>query len=290
MKNKNECFILQRKMRRLIFILLFSFPLGLYAAGSIKWKKTAAGIYYKIYTLDTLKPKPVYGDHIWMHLKKYSPAKKEVFNTKIFDTGKGVEMEFKKSSKETDVTELFCLMGKGDSAVLKVPANLIDSVGHPKKYYTFYLHLADFKTKEEYEQEKRDNHAVQVILDSISIANYLNNHNLLDAQPDAYGNYFLIIQKGNGPKINDEDSVSIHYIGKLTNGKEFDNSYLRNQTLLFIVGKNQVIEGLDNGIRNFHFGDKGVLIIPSRLAYGDKEVGKIPANSVLIFELEIISE
>ena len=84
------------------------------------------------------------------------------------------------------------------------------------------------------------------------------------------------------------DSVNIHYTGKLLNGFEFDNSYGRNQTLPFVIGKKQVIDGLDKGIQNFYIGDKGLLIIPSKLGYGDKEVGKIPANSVLIFEIEIL--
>ena len=49
-----------------------------------------------------------------------------------------------------------------------------------------------------------------------------------------------------------------------------------------------MIDGLDKGIQNFYIGDIGLLIIPSKLGYGDKEVGKIPANSVLIFEIEIL--
>lgn len=77
MKNKNECFILQRKMKRLIFSILFIVPVGLYSANHKKWKQTASGIFYKIYTNDTAKLKPVYGDHIWMHLRKFSPKKKK---------------------------------------------------------------------------------------------------------------------------------------------------------------------------------------------------------------------
>jgi peptidylprolyl isomerase len=88
----------------------------------------------------------------------------------------------------------------------------------------------------------------------------------------------------------DGDSIRIHYIGRLANGRAFDDSYERNQPLPFVVGKRQVIDGLDKGIRNFHRGDKGILIIPSRSAYGDKEVGKIPPNSVLVFEVEILME
>jgi hypothetical protein len=47
MKNKNECFILQRKMKRLIFSILFIVPVGLYSANHKKWKQTASGIFSK---------------------------------------------------------------------------------------------------------------------------------------------------------------------------------------------------------------------------------------------------
>ncbi len=288
MKNKNECFILQRKMQRLIFIILFLIPGIAFSISKKNWKQTPTGIYYRIYTKDTTKEKPVYGDHIWMHLRKFSPKQKEVFNTRVFDTKNGVEMDYKKSAKETDVTEIFSLMGIGDSAIVKIPGNILDSNGSAKKYYTFWLNLLDFRTKSVYESEKTEHYNQQVILDSLSIADYLKNNDMKDVKSDEYGNWYFRKEPGTDVQVKDGDSISIHYVGKMLNGKEFDNSYERKQPLLFVVGKKQVIEGLDKGIRNFYVGDKGLLIIPSRFGYGDKEVGKILPNSVLVFVIEIL--
>jgi len=287
-KNKNECFILQRKMHRFIFIILFLIPLGVFSFCKKKWSKTPSGIYYKIYTNDTSKAKPVYGDHIWMHLRKYSPKEKEIFNTRIFDAAKGVEMDYKRSDKNADVTEIFSLLGKGDSALVKISAAILDSNGSKKKYYSFWMNLIDFKTKDVYGTEKKAHYQQQLVLDSLSIADYINKHDIHQAQQDEYGNWFLIQQHGTEKSVKENDSVTIHYVGKLTNNNQFDNSYDRKQPFSFIVGKKQVIEGLDKGIRHFYVGDKGILIIPSRLGYGDKEVGKIPSNSVLIFEIEVL--
>lgn len=275
-------------MRPLIFILCLMVPPGVFSCSKKKWKQTPAGVYYRLFTTDSLKEKPVYGDHIWMHLRKFSPKQKEIFNTRVFDMKNGVEMDYKKPARESDVTSVFLLMGRGDSAIVKIPARLVDSNGSDKKFYVYKLNLLSFKRKEQYEQEKRQKFEQQMISDSLTITDYLRNKNLLDASADTFGNTFFCKQHGSGKRIIAGDSVEIHYAGKLVNGFEFDNSYNRKQTLPFVVGKKQVIEGLDKGICDFHVGDKGILIIPSRLAYGDREVGKIPPNSVLIFELEIV--
>lgn len=275
-------------MQRIIFVILFVIPVGVFSFCNKKWKQTPSGIYYKIYTNDTSKPKPIYGDHIWMHLRKYSPKENEIFNTRIFDAVNGVEMDYKMSSKNTDVTEIFSLLGRGDSALVKIKTSLLDSNGSKKKYYTFWLNLLDFKRKDIHEKEKSEQYNEQIIVDSIAIHDYIEYNELQKGMYDEYGNYFLVKRHGTEKLVRTNDSVTIHYVGKLLNGNEFDNSYDRKQPFTFVVGKKQVIDGLDKGVQHFYVGDKCLLIIPSRLAYGDKEVGKIPANSVLVFEMEIL--
>lgn len=275
-------------MRLQILIFFYVLTNGALAFGKTVWKTTASGISYIIYTKDTTKPKPLYGDHIWMQLRKIAPNKKEVFNTRIFDAEEGVEMDFKQSLKKTDVTEVFAYMGIGDSAQVKIPASLIDSNGSNKKKYTFWLNLLNFKPKEIYLKEKDEQNKHQYAKDSIAITDYRIQQHLEGMVKDAYGNWYIKQESGLGKQIQENDSVTIHYIGKLLNGQEFDNSYFRNQTFTFLVGKKQVIEGLDKGIQNFHKGDHVTLFIPSALGYGDKSVGKIPSNSVLIFEMEIM--
>ncbi len=287
-RNKNDCFILQHKMQRFIFILFF-FLMWVIAPVSArqKWVKRSDGISYKIVTKDTSKAKPVYGDHIWMHLQKIAPSKKEIFNTKIFGMENGVDMEYKVPAKQTDITTFFQKMGKGDSAVVKIPASLMDSAGSARKYYIFKIKLLDFKEKNKHESDKQIRYRQQMIIDSLAIVDYLKNNSIPQHSTDNYGNIFWRTQYGSEREVIAGDTVHLQYVGKLLNQKEFDNSYKRNQPLNFIVGKKQVIDGLDLGICNFHHGDKGILIIPSRLAYGEREAGAIPENSVLLFELDI---
>ncbi len=83
------------------------------------------------------------------------------------------------------------------------------------------------------------------------------------------------------------DSVMVHYRGTLTDGTVFDSSYERGTPTTFGVG--QVIPGWTEALRLMKPGDKWLLHIPSRLAYGSRAVGdKIPPHSDLIFQVELL--
>ena len=96
---------------------------------------------------------------------------------------------------------------------------------------------------------------------------------------------------GGGEEAKAGDSVTVHYVGSLTNGTVFDASKNHgNDGFTFTLGAGQVIKGWDMGVAGMKVGGKRKLSIPSALAYGDQAVGGglIPANSDLIFEVELI--
>ncbi|MCG3164281.1 MAG: putative FKBP-type peptidyl-prolyl cis-trans isomerase [Bacteroidia bacterium] len=104
------------------------------------------------------------------------------------------------------------------------------------------------------------------------------------------GLQYVFTNLGEGARAKNGDKVSVHYIGKLTDGKEFDNSYKRGTPFSFTVGQGKVIKGWDEGIGLLNVGDKAVFTIPAELGYGPMAVpGLIPANSTLIFEVELLS-
>ncbi|MCL4132880.1 UNVERIFIED_CONTAM: hypothetical protein GTU68_053231 [Idotea baltica] len=112
------------------------------------------------------------------------------------------------------------------------------------------------------------------------------NDNSLDALSTPTGLHYVIEQEGNGEHPTIDDVVTVHYHGYLTNGDVFDSSVERNQPISF--GLRQVIQGWQEGIPLFSKGGKGKLLIPSHLGYGSQSQGGIPANSVLIFDVELI--
>lgn len=118
-----------------------------------------------------------------------------------------------------------------------------------------------------------------------------SNTNTHMSQTTASG---LIIEDevvGTGATAVAGDNVTVHYVGILTNGTVFDASRNRgNQGFSFALGAGQVIKGWDEGVAGMKVGGKRKLTIPSNLAYGNQAVGGvIPANSTLIFEVELLS-
>ncbi len=98
-----------------------------------------------------------------------------------------------------------------------------------------------------------------------------------------------ILQEGSGVAAKKGDNVSVHYTGTLENGEKFDSSLDRGQPFQFTLGVGQVIKGWDEGIVGMKTGEKRKLTIPPELGYGAEGVsGKIPPNSTLIFEVELL--
>lgn len=93
---------------------------------------------------------------------------------------------------------------------------------------------------------------------------------------------------GEGEEALEGSTVRVDYRGKLTDGTEFDNSYDRGEPLEFTIGAGQMIAGFDEGVKGMKVGGKRTITIPPELGYGDVAKGSIPANSTLVFEVELV--
>lgn len=108
-------------------------------------------------------------------------------------------------------------------------------------------------------------------------------------QTTATGLRYATLRPGEGPTPpSSASSVTVHYLGTLTNGKKFDSSYDRNAPATFPL--NRVIAGWTEGVGSMKVGEKRRLIIPSSLGYGDRGAPPdIPGKATLVFDVELLA-
>lgn len=105
----------------------------------------------------------------------------------------------------------------------------------------------------------------------------------------------LVVQpliEGDGKSVESGDSVAVKYTGWLTDGSQFDSSWDRtapDDRLFFDVGAGGVIQGWDQGLIGQKEGSRVLLVVPAAMGYGDQASGTIPANSTLIFVVDILA-
>ena len=102
------------------------------------------------------------------------------------------------------------------------------------------------------------------------------------------GLQYKVITEGDGPSPGADDEVTVHYVGTLLNGEEFDSSIARGQPVTFPLSN--VIAGWTEGVQLMKTGGKYQFFIPAALAYGDRGAGaKLGPNQTLIFEVELLA-
>jgi len=94
---------------------------------------------------------------------------------------------------------------------------------------------------------------------------------------------------GTGATAAAGDTVSVNYIGTLTNGAKFDASADHGGPYTFQLGVGAVIPGFDQGVTGMKVGGERILTIPPNLAYGSTGNGPIPPNATVVFDVQLVS-
>lgn len=211
-----------------------------------------------------------------------------------------------------DINEGLSMMHKGDSAsfIVNIDSTFKHLFGQPTlpaefnstDIMRFEVKLNDFYPEKVYAQKFADNvrdrnaervaklkndYPDETATAAKALADYLAKNNIV-AEPTESGMYYVVTEPGNGEKPEVGKPVTMHYIGTLLDGTEFDSSVKRDEPFQFILGVGQVIPGWDEGVQLMSKGEKGVLYIPYYLAYGERNMGEIPPFSNLKFEVELI--
>jgi len=123
----------------------------------------------------------------------------------------------------------------------------------------------------------------QAEIDDQIIQQYISDHNL-SATATGTGLYVVIDEPGVGSSCDEFSTVRVVYKGYFPAGGVFDESSASG----IEFGLQGVIKGWTEGIPHFKEGGSGILLVPSALGYGSNASGPIPANSVLIFDVELV--
>lgn len=193
--------------------------------------------------------------------------------------------------------EIFTMLSPGDSATVFVPSDSIftpqseqqrppNIAEHTDLKFTFKV--IKTQTMAEYEAEAQQKAIALQAEEDKTILDFIKKNKLVFQKTES-GLYYVQKKKGTGVKAKAGDTVSVHYTGRLIDSTKFDSSVDRGQPIEFTLGQHQVIQGWDEGLALMQKGEKGTLLIPSRLGYGERgSPPNIPANSVLLFDVELV--
>ena len=250
------------------------------------------GIYYKFYIQNKDSVQAQTGDAVSL---MYQLALKDSILVPMMPIQELVQESFYKG----DVYDAIRMMHVGDSATFILNADTFfhymggeNPFADKELYFTFkmmeLMPKAEVDAMMQTQEEQYNAYMEQARAAEDSIMREYIAKNKIKVAPTASGLYFISKKAGKGAQAVAGQKVAVHYTGKLLDGTKFDSSYDRNEPIEFMLGQGQVIPGWDEGIAMMREGEKAVLLIPSKLAYGERGNQVIPPCAPLVFDVELV--
>jgi peptidylprolyl isomerase len=192
--------------------------------------------------------------------------------------------------------EMLTLMGEKDSAEVSVVADslFLRTFGNEMPPFIrkgskirITVKMVSIVTKAEYDKRMIDEVKYANEIQEEDIQKYIKENNLQMTRTPT-GLYYMFPLKSFANRVKPGDEVLVHYTGYFLDGKIFDSSIPRNQAFAFTVGSGAVIKGWDEALQMMSLGDKIKIILPYQLAYGASGSSTIPANTPLVFDIELL--
>lgn len=257
-----------------------------------------SGLSYKIAAHGNGNKKPALTDHIELHIS-YRVGDSVIFDSRKMNNNTPVPLPITQPRGNGDPIEVFMLMVAGDSAVIKYPVDSMKKSGGLPPWakegddIVYYAKLVSVKTDAEEKKDNAEKAEKQKSIDEAILQEYFKQ-NKLSPKKTASGLYYSISAEGHGKNITAGATVNVNYTGMFMDGKKFDSNtdsaFHHVQPFMLEVGKGKVIKGWDEGLQLLKYGSKARFYIPSGLAYGLHGNQQIPANSILVFDVEILAD
>jgi len=279
-------------MRKITLVILGCLVLASCGNKYKGFKKTGNGLYYRFLVENPTGHVAENDELIYLEMSIRTE------NDSVVQPPKQMPVWMQPSLFKGDFFEALTLMHEGDSAEFIINAKkyfelcnygqIPDFVKDDQTMIWFTIKINSIKSSEQYKMEAMAAKLeAEKAAEQTAIENYLRENNI-NVAPQESGLYYVETKAGKGKNAAAGNNVLVHYTGKLLNGKVFDSSIERGEPIPFQLGVGQVIKGWDEGIALMKKGGKGILLIPSHLAYGENGIGDIPPNSPLVFEVELV--
>lgn len=272
---------------------------------SNKYRQTTTGLSFKIHH-DEQGRTAKRGDLVSLHMIMSHEQAGELRNT--YKEGKPLLFPVRFSSFEADLNEGIKLLSSGDSATFLVLADSMYSSVFKKDlpenikagtFLRFDVKILEIKTQNQYLIEQKKKHDSYLVEHKVEIENRKKQQDLkiqkyiqtrgFKYKKTSNGVYYAIVEAGKGNKIQQGNAVIFHYVGSLLDDlTEFESTYQLGRPAAFTLGQGSVIPGWEEVFSLLTEGDVCKIIIPSHLGFGHITKEKVPANSVLMFDVKII--
>lgn len=139
------------------------------------------------------------------------------------------------------------------------------------------------------QSEKKEAEAARIALENLEAGERFRAHNAENISVVSLesGVQYEVLAAGNGSvRPSPDDTVTVHYHGTLVDGRVFDSSIDRDEPSTFSL--KEVISGFQEAVTLMTVGDKWRIVIPPELAYRERTIGEVGANSTLVFEVELL--
>jgi FKBP-type peptidyl-prolyl cis-trans isomerase FkpA len=260
-----------------------------------------SGLEYKMVKKGKGARKAKEGDHAEMFIHVFLDDSVIFDSRKMYNPTKPVPVTITNPKANGDLMEGFMLLAEGDTALFRVPVDSMVKAGAPampgmkqgqNQKMRYEVQVVTIRTEEEDKKYNEEMGARQVGVDDKLLQDFFKKKGIKPTKT-ASGLYYTVEKEGTGAKAEAGKTLKVNYTGKLLEGETFDSNtdpaFKHPEPFSVVIGKGQVIKGWDEGMVLFNKGTKATLYIPSGLAYGSQDRSPhIPANSILVFEVEIL--
>ena len=282
-----------KKITKLTIVLAALMAMGTACSKYPGFKKDESGLYYKFYLENKDAAQPQLDDVVEVIYGFYTKDSVIMENAQLRDM-------ITESLYPGDIYTALRKLHVGDSATFIMNGDTFYHyfMGQPfpfeKKELYFDVKLLNIIPKEEFEKQQAEQmKQYEAMIDELRLSedslinDYIKTHSI-KVKPTTSGLYLIKNVFGKGNSIVKGSKIKVHYTGKLLDGTVFDSSVERGAPIDLVAGQGSVILGWEEALLLMKKGDQATVLIPSRLAYGNRGNGPIPPYTPLLFEMEIM--